>query len=103
MLAKEWHPTKNEYSFSAKTAEDVAASSSEYAWWLCPTCNNEYQARVNQRNQGTERCKICYPPTSKHKNSIKPTKKGTYNTVRNIEDQRIIFENTLRKNSNKND
>lgn len=100
-LAQEWHPTKNNHSFSSKRPEDVAANSSEYAWWLCPTCNNEYQARVSQRNKGEERCKTCHPPTSKPKNSIKSSKKGTYNTVRDIEDQRIIFENNLRDNLNK--
>ena len=32
MLAKEWHPTKNENL----NPEDITSGSSKEVWWLCP-------------------------------------------------------------------
>ena len=54
-LAKEWHPTKN------KGLEPTMVSpfSHHRVWWKCPTCQNEWQTTVSNRNSGTG-CMECY-------------------------------------------
>lgn len=48
-IAKEWHPEKNQdlkpYHFTAGSTRKV--------YWLCPNCNNEYQAAIYHRTSGT--------------------------------------------------
>lgn len=52
-LAKEWHPTKN----GTLHPSDVAPSSNKRVWWLCPTCNHEWSATINNRvKRGCPRC-----------------------------------------------
>ena len=46
MLAKEWHPTKNENL----NPEDITSGSSKEVWWLCPK-GHSYSMVVNQRTK----------------------------------------------------
>lgn len=46
-LAKQWHPTKNHI-----LASEISFGSNDYAWWLCPICNYEWKAKVNNRSNG---------------------------------------------------
>lgn len=47
LLAKEWHPTKND----GKTPADYTAYSNKKVWWQCEF-NHEWQATISNRNQG---------------------------------------------------
>ena len=47
-LAKQWHPTKN----MPLTSDKVTFGSNELVCWLCPVCNHEWQAKINNRNNG---------------------------------------------------
>ncbi|MFJ8529989.1 zinc-ribbon domain-containing protein [Bacillus sp. NPDC094106] len=101
-IAKEWHPTKNKGVYGITTPEETSTRCNERIWWLCGKCGNEYKAMVKARHEGTAKCNVCYPPeTTGRTTSTK--RKGEYHTARNLEDQRIIFENKLRENLSKND
>jgi DNA-directed RNA polymerase subunit RPC12/RpoP len=52
-LAKEWHPTKN----APLTPKDVTSNSSKKVWWVCSK-DHEWEATVNNRNQG-KGCRYC--------------------------------------------
>lgn len=53
VLAKEWHPTKN----NGLTPDAVTASSSKRVWWKCPK-GHEWQTAINHRANGSQ-CPIC--------------------------------------------
>lgn len=53
-LAVEWHPTRN----GELTPENVTFGSNRTVWWICPTCNSEYDARVADRVKGNS-CPYC--------------------------------------------
>lgn len=55
LLAKEWHPTKNE----KRTLDMFLRGSDEKVWWECSECHNEWQATINHRVKGTG-CPVCY-------------------------------------------
>lgn len=46
-LAEQWDHTKND-----KTPDQVTASNSYQAWWICPTCQHSWQQSVNNRKNG---------------------------------------------------
>ena len=52
-LAKEWHPTRN----APLTPRDVTPSSQKKVWWRCVK-RHEWEATVNNRNQGRG-CPYC--------------------------------------------
>lgn len=52
-VAKEWHPTKN----GVLTPYDVTVGSDKRAWWLCQTCNNEWDAPIYHRKKTG--CPLC--------------------------------------------
>ena len=54
MLAKEWHPTKNENL----NPEDITSGSSKEVWWLCPK-GHSYSMVVNQRTKRGYGCPYC--------------------------------------------
>ena len=60
-LAAQWHPTKNE-NF---TPDMVTEGSSKRAWWLCPTCGNEWNAIIVSRSKGAN-CRVCAMKKSKN-------------------------------------
>ena len=52
-LALQWHPTKNR----PRTPQDIKHGSAFRAWWVCPKCNDDYQAQVYVRkNCGCPKC-----------------------------------------------
>lgn len=53
-IAKEWHPTKN----GNLTPDLFTPGSTEYVWWLCPTCKNEWRSTIVNRTTG-HGCDIC--------------------------------------------
>ena len=53
-LAKEWHPTLND----GLSANELTASSSRDAWWLCDK-GHEWQGIVSNRKKGIGRCPYC--------------------------------------------
>lgn len=53
-LCKEWHPTKND---NLKPT-DVTQSKGIKVWWLCPICDNEWEARIASRSR-EHGCPIC--------------------------------------------
>lgn len=53
-LAAQWHPTRN----GDLTPTMVTAKSGKRAWWLCPTCGNEWEAQIGSRADGSG-CKAC--------------------------------------------
>lgn len=48
ILAKEWHPTKN----NGLTPSEVAPNSHKKVWWLCSAYGHEWEAEIKSRNQG---------------------------------------------------
>ena len=48
-LAAQWHPTKN----GLLRPSDVSIKSNKKAWWFCPECNHEWQARISSRSEGS--------------------------------------------------
>jgi transposase-like protein len=42
-IAAEWHPTLN----ADLTPADVGYASNKRAWWLCRTCQNEWQVQIS--------------------------------------------------------
>ena len=54
VLAKEWHPTKNENL----NPEDITSGSSKEVWWLCPK-GHPYSIVVNQRTKRGYGCPYC--------------------------------------------
>ncbi len=46
-LAAQWHPIKNN-----KAPDEVTFGCNDSAHWLCPICNHEWQAKINNRNNG---------------------------------------------------
>ncbi|WP_425298074.1 zinc-ribbon domain-containing protein [Nocardia brasiliensis] len=54
-LAAQWHRMKN----TGLRASEVAASSGERVWWLCPTCGYEWKALVWARARNGHGCKCC--------------------------------------------
>lgn len=54
VLAKEWHPTKNENL----NPEDITSGSSKEVWWLCPK-GHPYSMVVNQRTKRGYGCPYC--------------------------------------------
>jgi len=64
-LAKEWHPTKNNFFPS-----DVKAGSGKKAWWKCPKGNDhEWEARIGSRLDGNG-CPICANKVAVQSNSL---------------------------------
>ncbi len=53
-VAAEWHPTLNE----ELTPDKVTYASNKRAWWLCPTCGNEWDAIIQSRGKGAG-CRKC--------------------------------------------
>ena len=53
-LALEWHPTKN----GDLLPSQVVKGSHKKAWWLCPDCGYEWEARIANRSKGS-RCRVC--------------------------------------------
>lgn len=53
-LAAQWHPRRN----GDVTPAVVAGKSGKRAWWLCPTCGNEWEAQIGSRADGSG-CKAC--------------------------------------------
>ena len=53
-LAKEWHPTKNDYL----SPKDVTANSGKKVWWLCKK-GHVWQAVITNRNKGIG-CPYCH-------------------------------------------
>ena len=91
-LAKEWNFSKNKL-ITNNTPSDIQVTSNESVWWICSKCNHEYKFRVRDRHMGKATCKNCYPDPIK---SLK--KKKIKKTFRDFEDERIIFENSLKSN-----
>lgn len=48
-VAAEWHPSRN----GELTPDTVGYSSNRRAWWLCPTCGNEWEAVIQSRGNGS--------------------------------------------------
>ncbi|MFD1445783.1 zinc-ribbon domain-containing protein [Oceanobacillus profundus] len=46
-VAKEWHPTKN----GNLTPYDVTSGSDRRAWWLCQTCDHEWDSPIYHRKK----------------------------------------------------
>ena len=47
-LAKEWHPAKN----GSLMPTQVRPGTHKRVWWKCPVCGGEWQAEINNRNNG---------------------------------------------------
>ena len=64
LIAKEWHPTKNEF-----TPRDVTYASNKKAWFLCINdSTHEWKCRVSCRSRG-DQCPFC--ASSKGEKAIK--------------------------------
>ena len=73
LLAKEWNYDKN----GELKPTDVTLGSDKIVWWKCSKCNNEWQARINERNRGTK-CPICYREyLSKNRRNMSISVKGS--------------------------
>lgn len=48
-IAETWHPTKNRNLLP----QQLRPQSNKRAWWLCPRCGHEWQARIQDRTRGT--------------------------------------------------
>lgn len=55
VVAKEWHPTKN----GPLTPSMVSYGTMLMVWWLCPTCQNDWEAPVNRRAIKQSGCPYC--------------------------------------------
>ncbi|MBQ6848572.1 MAG: zinc-ribbon domain-containing protein [Clostridia bacterium] len=53
-LAAEWHPTRN----GDLKPTDITEKRFKNVWWLCPTCNYEWEASPNNRSKGVG-CPCC--------------------------------------------
>ncbi len=53
-VAKEWHPTRNKIK-----VDEVRPCSGKKVWWLCSTCGNEWQARIQDRTIKKSKCPAC--------------------------------------------
>ena len=62
-LTKEWNYEKN----GDLKPNQVLAVSSKYAWWKCPYCGKEWQARIRERN-GRKVARGCRNCSAKRKN-----------------------------------
>ena len=69
VIAKEWHPTKNENL----TPFDVTPKSGKSVWWLCPKCGHEWEAVVANRTYNGTGCLSC--------TNLKPSKKHNLEAV----------------------
>jgi len=81
VLASEWHPTKN----TVLSLETIFANSGKKAWWLCSTCEYEWQAQVASRNRGNG-CPRCAGKVITPENSfmlLHPTIAAEYDHERN--------------------
>lgn len=54
-LFDQWHPTKN----SSLNPRQVSAGTNKLIWWLCGTCNYEWQAKATSRAYGGLGCPAC--------------------------------------------
>lgn len=54
-LAKQWHSTKN----NKLTPETVTISSGKRVWWICKSCNYEWEANINNRVRTSGKCPNC--------------------------------------------
>lgn len=56
-IAKEWHKTKN----GGQSPEHFQPGTDYKAWWLCPDCNNVYEAAIGKRTakKGATACPKC--------------------------------------------
>lgn len=54
-LSSQWHPTKN----LEKLPSDYTAGSDIKAWWLCPTCQNEWSSSIRNRARQNKGCPAC--------------------------------------------
>lgn len=97
-LAKEWHPEKNKEYYSLDkpplTPRDVQYNSYNNAWWTCKKCNNDFSARINDRNRGESKCPVCFPVIAKSKSASPGAFKKK--TSKTLEDDRILFQKKLR-------
>lgn len=77
ILAKQWHPTKNE----ALTPADINCSNSKLkVWWKCPevNCQHEWEATVANRHRLHSGCPLCARKKAREKRlgqTFKKTKK----------------------------
>ena len=54
-IALQWHPTKN----NSKTPDMFTFGSGYRAIWLCPTCDQEWESRINMRTSHNHGCPYC--------------------------------------------
>ena len=52
-LCREWNETRN-----SKSPSDYRPQSNQKVWWICSTCGYEWQAKINDRSNGTG-CPCC--------------------------------------------
>jgi hypothetical protein len=55
-VAAEWHPARN----GKRKVSDVMRASGKSAWWLCSTCQHEWQAAPADRTVSESGCPACY-------------------------------------------
>ena len=55
LVSNQWLPTKN----GNLTPETVTRSSGRNVWWLCEECRNEWEAHINNRIRGCNKCQNC--------------------------------------------
>lgn len=67
-LCKEWNYDKND-----KRPEDFTPKSHQYVWWKCSNCENEWEARICDRNTNS----IHYNSCSKCNNNV--SRENNYN------------------------
>ena len=54
-ISKQWHPIKN----NNQTPDMFTFGSGHRAFWLCPKCNQEWEARINMRTTNKRGCPYC--------------------------------------------
>ena len=55
-IADEWHPTKNKL-----LPTQVSKGYKKKAWFLCKSCNNDYEAFISNKIKGYGKCPYCSP------------------------------------------
>lgn len=69
-MAAQWHPTKN----GVLTPQNVVGTSNKKIWWLCQTCDHDWQAAISSRiyqNLGCPKCGAEKGKVTKRLNRIK--------------------------------
>jgi len=88
VLAAEWHPTKN----TVLSLETIFANSGKKAWWLCSTCEYEWEAQIASRNRGNG-CPRCAGKVITPENSfmlLHPVIAAEYNHERNSKPLEVV-------------